>query len=105
MEALAVAAAISVAVSPEEAEEFLRPSAGATGLEVGLLRLPAGDSMRGFITATFGVAMIGSSVGLESGFMTRRGTGTILTMIRTMGMTIRTMAPMRTTLAIIPRLL
>lgn len=91
------AAAISGAVFPAGAEG--KPSAGVMDLAVVLLRFPGADS----ITATFGVAMIGSSLGLEPGFMTRRGTGTILTMTRTMGMIILTMATTRTMLAIIPR--
>lgn len=95
------AAAISGAVFPAEAEG--KPSAGVMDLAVVLLRFPGGDSMTDLITATFGVAMIGSSLGLEPGFMTRRGTGTILTMTRTMGMIILTMATTRTMLAIIPR--
>ena len=99
-EALAVEAAISGAVFPAEAEG--KPSAGVVGLQVGLLSLPGEDSMTGFITATSGVAMIGSSSEPEPGFMTRPGTGTILTMIHTMGMIIRTMAITRTILAIIP---
>lgn len=101
VEALAVEAAISVAVFPAEAEG--KPSAGVMGLQVGLLRLPDEDSMIGFITATSGVAMIASSLEPEPGFMTRPGTGIILTMIQTMGMIIRTMAITRTILAIIPR--
>jgi hypothetical protein len=77
VEVLAVAAVFPI-------EPDGKPSAGAMGLKVGLLRLPGGDSMRGFITATFGMAMIGSWLGLEPDFMTGRGTGTIVTMIRTM---------------------
>ena len=81
------ASAVAAISAAEVWEGLMPPSAAGSRLEAGDLRLQAGESMTGFITATFGTITtfdaitIGSSLAVDSGFMTRRGTGTIPTTV------------------------